>query len=254
MSEHGECGLERINPERIGLYGFYELNRKSYREAEKPAPFHVHPDSVEVCYVHRGMQHCTVGHRTYTLLAGDVLLTYPGERHSGGGYIREKGSLHYSMIVDTVNGLDRFIGLSRHEGPALAAVLAGLPRRFHAGYRLKRLFDAMLQTYQESASLAPLLMRSQFCLLADQLSRAAMRQKSPKQADIQHIVNVIEERLPNVPKIGELADMAHLTESYFKQKFRQEMGIPPAKYIVRRRIALSQRLLLEGVSITDIAF
>ena len=50
------------------------------------------------------------------------------------------------------------------------------------------------------------------------------------------------------------AGLPRLSESYFKQKFRQEMSVPPAKYIMQRRIALSRRLLAEGVSVAETTF
>jgi len=247
-------GLERICPDQIGLHGFRELVKKDFYQAECPIPYHIHPDAVELCYAYRGTQYYAVGQRVYTMQVGDVFLTYPNEPHSGGEYAQDKDSLLYYMIIDTVNGLDRFMGFGPEEGPVLAAQFAGLPRLFHAGNGLKHLLDEMFRVYQERPALAPLLMRSQFCLLVDWLSHATAKKRPPSQTDILRTLNAIEEQLPSVPKIGELAEMAHLSESYFKQKFRQEMGVPPAKYIMQRRIALSQRLLAEGMSVTETAF
>lgn len=244
----------RVCPDHIGLSGFRELVKKTFRTTDRAISDHVHPDAVELCYAYQGAQHYSVGGCDYALQAGDVFVSYPNEVHSGGGRAQEKGGLLYYMIIDTVNELPSFLGLGPDEGPPLAAMVAALPRHFYAGYQLKPLFDELFRIYRARPPLASLLMRSQFCLLVEQLASAAAEAKHPRRSEIVRVLEAIEQRLPSVPQIRELAEILHLSESYFKQKFRQETGLPPAMYIMQRRIALAQSQLAEGRSVTETAY
>ena len=53
---------------------------------------------------------------------------------------------------------------------------------------------------------------------------------------------------------SELAGLCHMSEDHFIRRFREAVGISPAQYIIKRRIALAaQRLLFTGESIDEVA-
>ncbi len=55
-------------------------------------------------------------------------------------------------------------------------------------------------------------------------------------------------------RIGDLAEMAGVSEVYFRREFRKHYGMSPMAYIKKRRIDLAKQLLSTGIySVTDVA-
>ena len=68
---------------------------------------------------------------------------------------------------------------------------------------------------------------------------------------LRHIEGHLEEPLA----LPGLAERAGLSLPRFKSRFKQEVGIPPADYVLRCKIeAAKQRLAGSTVSVTDVAF
>ncbi len=53
----------------------------------------------------------------------------------------------------------------------------------------------------------------------------------------------------------ELARVAGLSTSWFKARFRREIGMPPGEYVLRQKVARAEKLLRTGrFTVTDVAF
>ena len=74
--------------------------------------------------------------------------------------------------------------------------------------------------------------------VADNREPAAMSSRS-----IRQIEEFIDARLEHGIDIAELATRIGFSESYFFRVFRKSFGISPHRYLMRRRLALAQRLL-----------
>lgn len=72
--------------------------------------------------------------------------------------------------------------------------------------------------------------------------------------DIQRVLSHIEKNICSHLKLEELAQLAGLSLSGFKQKFRRETGITPREYINLMKIEKAKEFLREGRSVTDTAF
>ncbi len=59
------------------------------------------------------------------------------------------------------------------------------------------------------------------------------------------ILTYIEAHLDQPVSVPELAERMHLNRAHFTRAFTQAFGISPARYILSRRISLSQQLLIE---------
>lgn len=66
---------------------------------------------------------------------------------------------------------------------------------------------------------------------------------------IDYIFQHLSENLP----MEELARIALLSESRFKQKFKMEMGTSPRDFVNFHKVEAAKNLLLEGHSVTDVA-
>ena len=62
---------------------------------------------------------------------------------------------------------------------------------------------------------------------------------------IAHVITHMEANLTTAPGISELAALAELSPSRFAHLFRDEVGVPPARYLHRLRMQRA-RVLLEG--------
>ena len=71
---------------------------------------------------------------------------------------------------------------------------------------------------------------------------------------IQQTVAYIEENICTHLELETLAELAGLSLSGFKQKFRRETGITPREYINLQKIEKAKELLRGGMSITETAF
>ncbi|WP_318010941.1 helix-turn-helix transcriptional regulator [Clostridium estertheticum] len=64
----------------------------------------------------------------------------------------------------------------------------------------------------------------------------------------------IQKNIFNVIMISDLADIMHLSESYFAKLFKEKTGISPHEYILRNKIEISKDLILKNdYSVTYIA-
>jgi len=71
---------------------------------------------------------------------------------------------------------------------------------------------------------------------------------------IRRMQGFVEKNLDQVPSVNQLAQLSHLSESRFKTRFKAEIGIPPADYVMRRRIWHAKAMLASNRhSITQIA-
>lgn len=70
---------------------------------------------------------------------------------------------------------------------------------------------------------------------------------------ITYILTYIEENLNKDLKLEDLCNLVHFQPSYFIRFFKKETGTTPVAYILNRRIALAQKLLLDKtLTIKDI--
>ncbi len=243
-----------IQPERFGLSGFRELVRVTFSESAPALWEHIHQDAMEICYFYRGGQTYQVDGENYTVGAGEIFLTYPNEPHSTNFLEQEKDGVLYYLILDTVNHLDRFLGLPEEEGAALAGELNRLERSFYVGYELKKHLDQMFALTVYPAPLCTTLLRCHACLLLHLLLESGgMARQRPSDA-IRLVLDYMDHHLSNPPSVAELAKMISCSESHFKQKFRREVGLPPAKYLMKQRISAAKQMLLSGAGVTQTAY
>jgi len=69
------------------------------------------------------------------------------------------------------------------------------------------------------------------------------------------ILDYIEENLAQPIALRQLGELAGISTRHFERAFRQAIGVPPHAYVVRKRVARAQNLLLSepGLTIDEIA-
>ncbi|TSA30108.1 MAG: AraC family transcriptional regulator [Verrucomicrobiaceae bacterium] len=233
------------------------LGRYNFAHAHEGLVEHAHPGAMEICYLAKGTQIYRVGRRDFVLRGGDVFVTFPGEEHSTGEAPQEKGVLYWIHFLLPRKAV-RFLNCPPGDARQLVAQLLAMPNRHFAG-------DPLLQTLLDEIMAAagrkkdPLrrvflgVKLVEFLLKVLECSR-----RSPKaglsigtNSLLRHIDAQVEEPLA----VPDLAARMALSVSRFKARFKQEIGIPPAEYVLRRKISEAKKLLARpGTTVTDVAF
>jgi AraC family transcriptional regulator len=65
-------------------------------------------------------------------------------------------------------------------------------------------------------------------------------------ARLRHVTEFIDDNLGRPLPLAELSAQAHLSPYHFTRLFKQSTGVPPHRFVVRRRIERACALLIEG--------
>ncbi|MFA4945173.1 MAG: AraC family transcriptional regulator [Lentisphaeria bacterium] len=220
---------------------------------------HTH-DAFEICFLREGRQTYCLDGRTYELKAGDFFVTMPGEIHGTGTEPQQRGSLFWLHLRPPGGNRRGWLGLAGATARRLLDALRALPRRCFAGSPAAGTILERLWTLKDALPepLAALEMRAELLRLALELVRAAAGPAGPPPAAsprLAAVLRFIEGNLAAPPDIPALAARAGLSVSWFKALFRRETGMPPAEYILRRKVARACDWLAAGkLPVTQIAF
>jgi len=64
------------------------------------------------------------------------------------------------------------------------------------------------------------------------------------------VLDYVEENLARPIALRQLAQLAGVSARHFERAFRQEMGVPPHAYLLRKRVAVARHLLLDRPAMT----
>lgn len=231
------------------------LGRVHYLKAFPPLVDHTHPE-LEICYLARGRQTYMVKDQSYALTGGDVYVTFPGETHSTGATPEEK-SILYWLLVDI--GERRPSAVTSRLTVPLFQKLRELPvRRFRGCPAMGRLLDDIILHYHAPDD--PLRWNYiQIRLMEFLMNVVQCAQRCSEEGQysepIRRSLSFIEEQLETPTAVGQVAGHSGLSESRFKVRFGQEVGMPPGEYILRKRIEKAAAMLADGKrSVTDVAY
>jgi AraC-like DNA-binding protein len=241
----------------FGVSEVLMLGRYNYRQAREGLFPHAHEDCLEICYLAKGRQLYRVGRKDFVLTGGDVFVTFPGETHSTGESPEEKGYLYW-LIIQVPRPSTQFLNCTPKDGWILAQQLLHMPHRHFAGdSELGKIFqEIILACHQPDDPLQHVRIQNR---LVDFLLRViACSKKRPKlsvSVSISSLLRYIEANVHQELPIGALAARGGLSLPRFKGRFKQEVGIPPAEYVLRCKIEAAKKLLLQPrANVTAVAF
>lgn len=239
----------------IGLPEVPRLGIHKIVEAAPPIEPHTH-DGMEICYLVSGEQFFHVNGQDYRLTGNDVFWTFPDEFHESGHRFHGKG-LIYWMQVRLPRRAKSFLCIHSADSIPLIDALRDLPQRHYVGTK------AMKQVFEDAyyAATGPdsdfkrmrtaLRIVEWLNLVVDCAGNNPASGPSP---DIRDVLTVIDSGEADGFSIGELANLARLSSSHFKAKFRKEIGMPPSEYLNRNRIARAEAMLQSGTyTVTEVA-
>lgn len=218
---------------------------------------HTHDGMLEICFIEKGTQYYQIQGKDYHINGGDILVTFPGEEHGTKGFPEEKGQLFWLIIAIPQAG-QRLINLSVEETDELIQRLLRLKsnRQFKGSNLLTHDLNKIFHIYQEKDTILKRIQISNL-LLGFILNVIAFGEKSSNivvSEDILRVCNIIDENLHEKLNLETLASTINLSLSHFKFRFKKELGIPPADYILRQKIEIAKSMLKDSKSIQDVAY
>lgn len=227
------------------------------RRATNALDDHIHAGLMEICYLKSGQMVFTVDGRDYVCRGNQIFITWPDELHSSGRHPQGRGWLYW-MQIRLPKRFRSFLGQSSATATPLIDALRSMPHRhFHGRHELASFYDDILGTLRHrdrllfETTLANAVTR--WLLMVIECSRHPVDRKlsPPMQAILKHI----DRHLCETISLDDLADVASLSTSRMKARFRLELGIAPREYILRQRVNRATELLRDRRrSITDIAY
>lgn len=235
---------EILDLSRLDLPGARVLGRYRYRTPHTPLPAHRHRGMIEICYLHRGNQHYELEGRRYDLRGGDVLVTMPGEWHSTGPDPENRGVLYWLILQPKADGR-RFLGLPPRDASTLVRALRQLPsRHFRAPRGCHAVLESMIATAGDGGPLDVIARR---CTLVGWLLElvGASRSRAIRGSEewLEPVLRLMREQVDCNRQVPDFAEVAGLSVSHFKARFREAVGTAPAEYFLALRIEEAKRRL-----------
>lgn len=217
---------------------------------------HRHPGLMEICYLTRGERVYHVDNTDHRFRGNEVFVTLPDEVHGSGRHPHGKGLLYW-LQVRLPKRPAPFLTLSARDAWPLVRRLRQLPHRKFLGNRmLKTLFeDVITLLNQPEKPLARIEISAKLIQWLTIIVRCAGAETDRRNTpDIKQVLAYIDTTLEEPVSIPQLASVAGLSASRLKGKFKEQIGVPPAEYVLRRKIDRARRLLEQGKSVTDTAY
>lgn len=233
------------------------LGHYRYDRAMPPLPMQCSDSRLVIALLLSGMQRYRVDDGELILRGGQGLRLLPGVHYGSGILPEERGEMVWLTIEKPRNGSFELPGFGKAAAKAWWKVMAG-PGQLQFGIppALKYLLGKLLALDGADRSHpARTEYDLTFGLMLVELQRViGSGADAHISSGIRKALRLLEERLQDQsPSVGELAAISGISESHFHRRFKREVGVSPADFILRRKILEAQRRLRAGHSVTATA-
>ncbi len=229
-----------------GIYADYSYAKRAVNAAaHRREEAHIH-DYCEVYFNLQGNVSFSVENTIYPVESGDLIITMPNEVH----YCIYNGDCtheHYCLWVRTSEPFQALLApfYERERGQGNRIRLNDREKE-----ELKRWVDTLLRERDENRRVtvkSGAAVMNILDLLNDVKHRTAAPLHLPKV--LKEILAHIESELGRTCTVQSLCDTFFISRSSLGRLFKQYLGTTPSKYVENKRLALSKRLLEEGLSV-----
>lgn len=255
------CTVDRtiISLADLGLKNALILGKYHYKSAREKLDSHLHKDTIEICYCHKGKQVYEVDGKTYSIKGGDVFVTFPDEVHSTGTQPEEKGVLYWLLVE--ISREKCFFRFDETDGLSFVEALLNLPRRhFRGSAEMPKTLESIIDIGRSgSGDMQKIILENLIISFLLQVIGAAGIKSEPVDQVSENLVKIerfIAEHYKESLSIEVMAGMLNLSESRFKSWFKHQFGVPPLEFILRKRIEEAKKILQSErcLNMSDIAY
>ena len=239
---------EQLQVPGLRMYGHHNTSH-----AIAALDLHYHKDCFEFTYIVDGNIRFSVDGRTYPLTGGDLYLTFPNEIHDTGSSPMSVHQMYWFQLE--ADDPDHFLFLDPATARQLLDMLYNLPARVFQ-LEVDETENILRSAFQYFRSGTPLGRIQGAQMVAFFLCRVVERSAQPSfriTPDIGRTMEYILEHLNEELSLEELSQIALLSVSRFKQKFKLQIGTSPRNFVNFHKVETAKKLLLDGKSVTDVA-
>lgn len=234
----------------------------SYRDTEYdhttfPADLHYH-DYYEVVIFEEGDIHYVCEGSVYHPKYGDIILIPPGKFHMSA---IDRPSTHYKRHVfylypsafDALGlgALSSFLSQTKNGSILALTALESKQNLMEALERLKKTFDRAPSPLEDALGLSYIIQI--FCLL-NQKDCQPKSDTSSLPESILKLQQYVDLNFSQISSVSQVAEHFYYSREYVSRLFRKHLDTTISDYIMKRRIAESQALILRGLPLIDIAY
>lgn len=239
-----------IDLRTLGFTDIQVLGKYNYTKSESKLPRHRHKNMIEICYCDKGVQYFEVNGEQHLVKGGDIFIHFPGELHGSGGHPEEKGILYW-MIVNVQKETDisrlcrKLITINRRHYKGSSQAKKTL-EDIYAAFAGKE--DFLLKRIRLESILRIFLLQAIDCGLNDIDYSNDER--------VESLLNYMDAHITEKLSIASLAKKTNLSESRFKNFFKEKTGFTPADYIQRKKVEIALQKINDDptISLSDLAY
>lgn len=234
-----------------GLRTFGLHDMKAAVPALKP---HFHENAVEITFVTKGSIVFGIDGDKSTINGGDAFFTQPNIVHSSEEIPMSIGEICWIQL--DISDADNFLFLRQDAAQAMIHSLSLVPNGcIHTDNReCTRILKSIIRDILEVPhAYSPYHMGNCLSMYLDMLLRFAVSSAPRITPDIQRVCTFIENNICEALMLEQLAAVSGLSLPQFKNKFKQQIGTPPRRYVNEKKIAAIKPRLTAGCSITELA-
>lgn len=244
-----------IEPDQYSMPGITHIGRLDFSSASQPLESHTHDNAMEFCYIDKGYALFQSGKQKWQLKSGECFVSYPDEIHGTGSHPLERMKLYWIGYRPEKLAFWLTEGCTKNEHDAFCnAIGPGLPRTFTGNKQLGSSINIAIDAYIGNSSMRSIVIKSSllnlFLHLGDKKRKPDII-SSEIQKVIEFINSCLLESETQTPSLQDCADIAGISLSRFKARFRSETGIPPSEFITRKKLKKASSLLSAGMSVTN---
>ncbi|MDR2505230.1 MAG: helix-turn-helix domain-containing protein [Oscillospiraceae bacterium] len=241
----------------LGSEDKIRLGKIIITKAHKPMPNELHEDQFELLYVYSGVKVIYLKDKRIVMKGGEAAIISPDTTHGAEQDTQNRSTLYYLIFQDPAASAN-FLNLSQNERNSLSALLdkhkdrvLRTPPDFRESF--ERLLKVAALPETELNLKMPRIRFTVFYIMWKLLEFANCNGFMIPE-DIQSAIDYIRKAHSVIPSLEQLSALIHLSMPRFKQKFKRAVGVPPAEFILREKIAESIAMIIEtDNSITSIS-
>lgn len=240
-----------LTKEEIKINNLESIGHWRNNKATAPLLSHMHKDCIEFVVMIKGSQSYSIDDEIYNITGGDVFISFENQLHGTKGSPQDVSEIIWFKI--NMNFQSGFLGLADEFGMILYRKLELIKdhiiRTDEDNIKLiKQCFDLFASNNRVDIAMG----QSLFVTFLNRLIKYNSNENILS-SGIESALNYIDKNIYENLEIRELSKISGLSESRFKHKFKQEVGITPRDYINKRKIKEAKILLKGDENITSLA-
>lgn len=251
--DHYTLTKERIiyTQEQHHVPGVHALAHHTMKDSIPSLKWHYHENAFEFTVSTKGTFSFSTNTSSYRFSGGDVFISFPNEIHGTNDIPISVGEIYWFQL--DISNPKEFLFMEEKAAARMIAKLKALSH--HVIQTNAREVQPLIQQafHQTQLGGEPEFIASYLQLFLHLVLVSSDKEKFALSPDIGRTLNYILDNITSELPLEELASLANLSCSQYKQKFKKQLGISPRHFINQQKIEHAKLLLLEGMSVTDIA-